>query len=474
MLFASWLRRLTMGSATRSRRRGSSPPLSRRSVLPRLDVLEDRSLPSTFTVTNLLDGPSPGPSGSLRAGILSGDATIAFAPALHGTIALSSELPINHSVTINGPGANHLSVSGDNTYRVFDISNNATVTIDSLTIKDGQTVGGDGQPHGGYGGGILNEAGATLNLDHIVMTDNQAMAGTGGIVGGSGGAIENLGSLAVSVSTFTNNEASLNSMFIMNSDKFGSNGGAIDSSGPSLTVNSSTFSTNTAAGTSTQNGSGNGGAIFSLSSTATVTNSTFNGNAALGRDDAAGAIDEAGGLMTISNSTFTSNRVVGGNGANDITYGSGGEALGGAITNAAPLTISNSTFTDNVAKAGDGGDASSDGIDFIAGRSQVGTATGGGVVNFFSSLTVTNSTFTDNQAIGGNSAMGPGGDAAGGGVVAAGTNLGGGTTTLTNVTFAGNQAIGGSGGSSGIFNSIPYTGAGGRGFGGGFYNGIYS
>jgi len=48
----------------------------------------------------------------------------------------------------------------------------------------------------------------------------------------------------------------------------------------------------------------------------------------------------------------------------------------------------------------------------------VGSGTGGGVVNFFSSLTVTNSTFTDNQAIGGNSAMGPGGDAAGGGAPA--------------------------------------------------------
>ena len=64
MLFESWFRRLTTGFSTRSRHKGSRPTLSRRSVLPRLEVLEDRSLPSTYTVTNLLDGPGSGPSGS--------------------------------------------------------------------------------------------------------------------------------------------------------------------------------------------------------------------------------------------------------------------------------------------------------------------------------------------------------------------------------------------------------------------------
>jgi hypothetical protein len=70
--------------------------------LPRLLLLEDRTLPSTFTVLNLNDSGS----GSLRAGIASGDTTIAFASHLHGTITLSSgELSITQSVTIDGPGA---------------------------------------------------------------------------------------------------------------------------------------------------------------------------------------------------------------------------------------------------------------------------------------------------------------------------------------------------------------------------------
>jgi hypothetical protein len=175
---------------------------------------------------------------SLRAAIASGDATIDFAGAgASGTIVLTSgELLIDHNVTINGPGA---SVSGSSTYRAFEIGTGATVTIDKLAVTNGNTVGGDGQADAGYGGGILIDAGATLNLNHVLMTGNQAMAGAGGIVGGVGGAIENLGSLTVSDSTFTNNKASLNSTFVQNS--VGSNGGAIDSSGPSLTVNNSTF-----------------------------------------------------------------------------------------------------------------------------------------------------------------------------------------------------------------------------------------
>jgi hypothetical protein len=460
MLFESWLGRLTTGSATRSRRPRTRPTLSRRSVLPRLEVLEDRSLPSTFTVANLHDS---GP-GSLRQAVLDANAhpgadLIRFADNVHGTITLTSgALAITDSLTIDGPGEHRLTLSGNNASRVFDISNHATVSIDQLTMTNGKTVGGDG-------GGILNEAGATLSLDHVLMTNNQAVADNGGLNGGSGGGIENLGSLTVTLSTFSHNRASLNSTTVA------SNGGAIDTNGLSLTVNDSTFSHNEVRGSSTGIGIGQGGAISTGGSPATVTNCAFDGNTDSARIAQGGAIStdtiagSPAGLMTVRNSTFIGNRAVGANGANDLVFVSGGEALGGAIWNSTPFTITNSTFTDNLAKGGDGGDNSSDGIDFIAGGGQVGSGTGGAVVNYFSSLTVTGSTFTDNKAIGGNSAMGPGGDAAGGGVIAAGTNLGDGSTTLSNVTFVGNEAVGGRG--------APGS-RGGTGFGGGFYSGIYS
>src|SRR5262245_5781884 len=73
------------------------------------------------------------------------------------TIALgSTELIITDSVTITGPGASSLAVSGNHQSRVFNIRGGATVAIDGLTIAQGQVVGD--------GGGILNNS-STLTLD---------------------------------------------------------------------------------------------------------------------------------------------------------------------------------------------------------------------------------------------------------------------------------------------------------------------
>jgi ribosomal protein L6P/L9E len=104
--------------------------------------MEDRSLLSTFTVANLHDSGS----GSLRSAIAaasSGD-TINFARGLRGTITLTSgELSITDSVTINGPGANELSVSGNDSSRVFEVAA-GQVSISGLTITDGQEVAANG------------------------------------------------------------------------------------------------------------------------------------------------------------------------------------------------------------------------------------------------------------------------------------------------------------------------------------------
>src|SRR6187397_2300382 len=96
---------------------------------PRLAVeaLDDRCLPSTFTVTNLLDTGA----GSLRAAVVDANSnpgadTIDF--AVTGTIGLTSgELDITDSVTINGPGASAMTVSGSGMSRVFGIAGDPTV-----------------------------------------------------------------------------------------------------------------------------------------------------------------------------------------------------------------------------------------------------------------------------------------------------------------------------------------------------------
>jgi predicted outer membrane repeat protein len=193
-----------------------------------LEALEDRWLPSTLTVWNNADcGP-----GTLRAAITaaqSGD-TINFAPGLNGqTITLTSgELAINKSVTIAGPGASQLAISGNSSSygtgsRVFDVtSQGATVTITGLTIENGYTTGD--------GGGIENRG--NLTVSGVTFSDNVAGNDGGAIdnranltmigctVGGDsplgpfgntalndGGAVENRGTALITASVFTNNQA---------------------------------------------------------------------------------------------------------------------------------------------------------------------------------------------------------------------------------------------------------------------------
>src|SRR5262245_12549995 len=89
-------------------------PVARSAHLPgvsqlcRLSVeqLEDRTVPSTFTVQNLNDLGS----GSLRQAILDanntpGADTIKFAPGVTGTINLASALPdLSSNIDLEGPG----------------------------------------------------------------------------------------------------------------------------------------------------------------------------------------------------------------------------------------------------------------------------------------------------------------------------------------------------------------------------------
>jgi hypothetical protein len=77
------------------------------------------------------------------AAAVSGD-TIVFDSSLKGqTITLTSgELVIDKSLEIEGPGAKHLTISGNDASRVFDIvTAGLTVTIAELTIA-GRAVQG--------------------------------------------------------------------------------------------------------------------------------------------------------------------------------------------------------------------------------------------------------------------------------------------------------------------------------------------
>src|SRR5262249_30202531 len=92
--------------------------------------LEERVVPNGYVVTNTADG---GP-GSLRQAVLdsnqnSGPDTISFGAAVSGTIGLTQgELGISDNLTIQGPGADKLAISGSNSFRVVHV--NGSVELD--------------------------------------------------------------------------------------------------------------------------------------------------------------------------------------------------------------------------------------------------------------------------------------------------------------------------------------------------------
>lgn len=169
-------------------------------------------------------------AGSLRQAIsdnnaLGGGNAIIFSNIVTGTITLTSgELLITRDVTIVGPGAAVLSISGNAVSRICTITNAAIATISDLTITGGRpTDTGVGNAHGG---GIRNYA--TLFLSRCMIVQNSiAIAGYSGAglynsgtaqlrdctfqnnKGGAiwGGAVANYGALTATNCTFTGNSA---------------------------------------------------------------------------------------------------------------------------------------------------------------------------------------------------------------------------------------------------------------------------
>jgi TIR domain len=170
-------------------------------------------LDSTFIVTNTSDNANT--QGSLRYEInhATDGSSVAFKKGLTGTIVLHSELILNKNIAINGPGQSRMTISGNNSHRIFDIGNNIAVTISNLTITDGYAFdpGGDSGLSDGSGAGIyvgdqdLNPSQgsyeySTVTLLNLTITNN--------IADDYGGGIMNQGILSMFNCTITSNKAS--------------------------------------------------------------------------------------------------------------------------------------------------------------------------------------------------------------------------------------------------------------------------
>jgi predicted outer membrane repeat protein len=319
--------------------------------------------------------------------------------SITGTINLTlGELTIARPLTINGPGANLLTIdaSGNdptpnvndgNGSRVFDIddgdfSPEFTAHLSGMTITGGDTSPEVG-PFSAEGGGIRTWE--HLNIANCTVTGNYALV--------TGGGVSVAGNLTMTGCTISGNTSAGGGGGIRVSSDFGG-----------ATITNSTISSNIA-------GTDGGGIRARVADTVTVTNSTISGNSA--GDDGGGIDNRNGGDLTVINSTISDN-----------TAGSYG---GGIANREGQLTVTGSTISGNTASFG-GGILGRDGVTISINGStisnnQAPNSNGGGIEVFFATLNISNSTISGNVT------------ASGGGILSYYS-----TTTIVSSTISGNRA----------------------------------
>lgn len=283
--------------------------------------VENVSLQSvTLTVQNLDDS---GP-GSLRQAILdAGNGhVITFASGIAGgMITLSSgELHINKSLTIVGP-AGGITISGNNTTRIFRISNVYEVILDNLILTDGNS---SSNPFPDYGGAILS-----------------------------------FGNLTIKNSTIKDSWARVL-------------GGAIEQGRGSLTIVNSTLSNNGVHPTTLEK-THFGGAIRMFESTVAVTNSTISGNTA--RDGGGGLVNNQS-TLTLTHTTIAANGAS--NGGGIANYGESDLSAVTTLVNSivARNTSGSASGGPDVYNVSIGGATPNDFVTLSASHSLVGEASG--------------------------------------------------------------------------------------------------
>jgi hypothetical protein len=364
------------------------------------EVLEGRIALTAFLVTNPLDGPGAGPTGSLRNAIALAEQSggtndvVVITPAVKGTIALDSgELAIDASMTIVNRSGRPIEIRqtmpGD---RVFDVTSDAlaaVVNIGSTSARDTITIDG-GSLSTGDGGGILVQNPANvLTLTHVRVIGNSAglASSSGGVQ--DGGGVDSEGRIVLvqsAVGTDTDpNQAS------------GDGGGIWAGAGVSMT-----------ASTVVGNQAGDdGGGLYVSSGNATLSRSRIDGNGALnvgGIDEVQGEVRVVSGSKVDGNSSTAQLDVAAGNfGGGGISVGAGdvfvsrsevddNHSLGmyssGIVIGLGNVTVTSGSRVDGNTNNGPGGGIAANfgGVVTVTGKSQVdhntGAGLGGGIVNF--------------------------------------------------------------------------------------------
>ena len=247
---------------------------------------------------------------------LTANSTYSFFSAT-SSIALPS---ITTPITIVGNSAILERGGGAPNFRLFNVTTSGSLTLQNVTLRNGNTSGGNG-------GAILNTGSVTLN--GVTVTSNSARFA---------GGIHSSRTLVIANSTLTSNTSQ-------------ENAGAIYLNSGTLTMTDSTVESNSA-----RYGSG----VYLNNGTATLTNVTFRSNTA--NEQGAGVYQRTG-TLSITGGLFESNTARFGNG---VYVDAGTTTLSGAImrnsmateegaaiyNRTGTLSVSGSTFDNNRGRYG--------------------------------------------------------------------------------------------------------------------------
>jgi hypothetical protein len=238
---------------------------------------------------------------TLRAALRAASAgeRIVFKNNVAGTIKLEAgQLVVRQDVTIEGPGADRLTIDAGGASRVLLIMDEASAVISGVTVTGGATSGS------GSGGGIGLDFNTSLELRDSRVVGNSAQS--------AGGGIANFGTLHVVNSTVSGNYAA---------NPVSGGGGIFNFDGRLMTVVGSTIAGNEAHT--------NGGGIYNRG-TATMSRTTVSGNTA----PHGGGIFNTGSL-TVRSSTIAIN-------VSTSTFAGGIVSTPGTVTLANSIVVGNS------------------------------------------------------------------------------------------------------------------------------------
>ncbi|MBX2999504.1 MAG: hypothetical protein KF893_13390 [Caldilineaceae bacterium] len=299
--------------------------------------------------------------------------------------------PVTSEITVEGNNrtiSRHAGASVE--FRIFEVEASGALTLNEVTISGGLRSLGPG-------GGIYNNG--TLTVTNSLITGNEAEYG--------GGLANYMGDVTITNSTLSGNTADY--------------GGGIANYLGNMTIADSTLSGNTAD---------YGGGLISNMGDVTIADSILSGNTAY---FSGGGIARYAGTLTVTNISIFSNTA---------NLGAGG----GIYNILGPLEVTESTIFSNTAYLSGGGIANISGTLAVTNSAILSNTAylgvGGGIYNSYG---IYGDASVHNSTISGNSAMG------GGGIASSGT------LTVTNSAISGNQAEYDGGGISNYFGTLTVT-----------------